>query len=135
MTSPRKTESSAFRPPCVQFLLPKQGHPPSECEDSTGVNLALNRFAIADGATEAFDSGNWARRLTSNWIQANGLLEPDEFWGGWKPKETITTVSWSGLELPWYSREKEQTGSYAAFVGVELLVGREVSQVESHRPR
>ena len=101
--------------------MPKQGHTLLECEDSTGANFALNRFAIADGATEAFDAGNWARRLTSNWIQESSLLEAGEFWNWLETEGNSHHDSWSELELPWYSKEKEQSGSYAAFVGIELV--------------
>ena len=52
-----------------QFLLPKSGYQLSECEDAIGINAETCRFAIADGATEAFDAQSWARRLAHSWVQ------------------------------------------------------------------
>lgn len=102
------------------FLLPKHGHKAEECEDATSINSRLNRFAVADGATEAFDSGNWARRLVSSWTESNGLLQPDEFLAWLKHEGEQHCEVWTNVELSWYAREKERAGSFAAFVGVEL---------------
>jgi hypothetical protein len=104
-----------------QFLLPKSGHQLSECEDAIGINLPARRFAIADGATEAFDSQSWARLLAHDWVlQEHADQTIDEF------RTWLTRVgqslhdSWSGLRLSWYAEEKASTGSFAAFVGVQL---------------
>ena len=39
-----------------QLLLPKLGHELSECEDAIAIDAERWRFAVADGATEAFDA-------------------------------------------------------------------------------
>ena len=103
-----------------QLLLPKLGHEPSECEDAIAVDTQNCRFAVADGATEAFDARNWAQRLAQNWVQNQSASTLEEFreWVAAEGRELRD--SWNGLSLSWYSEEKARTGSFAALVGVEL---------------
>ena len=103
-----------------QLLLPKLGHEPSECEDAIAVDTENCRFAVADGATEAFDARNWAQRLAQSWVQNTSASTLEEFreWVAAEGRELRD--SWNGLSLSWYSEEKARTGSFAALVGVEL---------------
>ena len=103
-----------------QLLLPKLGHEPSECEDAIAVDTDNCRFAVADGATEAFDARNWAQRLAQRWVQNQCASTPEAFreWVAAEGRELRD--SWTGLSLSWYSEEKARTGSFAALVGVEL---------------
>jgi hypothetical protein len=103
-----------------QLLLPKLGHEASECEDVIAVDAQTCRFAVADGATEAFDARNWAERLAQHWVQNESALTPEEFrcWVAAEGRELRD--SWEGLSLSWYSEEKARNGSFAAFVGVEI---------------
>jgi len=103
-----------------QLVLPKLDHEPSECEDVIAVNTENSRFAVADGATEAFDARNWAERLASRWVESESALTVEDFreWVAREGRELHD--SWNGLSLSWYSEEKARTGSFAAFVGVEL---------------
>jgi len=106
-----------------QFLLPKEGHLLSECEDVIGVNALTQRFAIADGATEAFDAQSWARRLARQWVRLDrGALVPDDFRSWVAAEGRSLHDSWKNLQLSWYAEEKARTGSFAAFVGVQLEV-------------
>jgi hypothetical protein len=116
MTAPIKHQPVKVR----QFLLPKEGHDLIECEDAIGVDQTLHRFAVADGATEAFDAGNWARRLVHNWVTRNGILNQEEFWQWLTEEGQSLDDSWKGQQLSWYSETKQRSGSFAAFVGVEL---------------
>src|SRR5262245_39221142 len=102
-----------------QFLRPKLGHTSAECEDAIAVDSDSCRFAVSDGATEAFDARNWASRLALNWVQNESALTPPEFrdWVAAQGRELRD--SWNGLSLSWYSEEKARNGSFAAFVGVE----------------
>ena len=103
-----------------QVLLPKSGFEAAECEDSIGSDEQNCRFAVADGATEAFDARNWAQRLANNWVRSNVALTPDAF-HEWVAGEGLELhSSWKQLSLPWYAEEKARKGSFAAFVGVEL---------------
>ena len=103
-----------------QLLLPKLDHAAAECEDFIATDTQTCRFAVTDGATEAFDARNWARRLAQNWVQTQSALTAAEFreWVAAEGRELHD--SWNGLTLSWYSEEKARTGSFAALVGVEL---------------
>ena len=103
-----------------QLLLPKLDQEDSECEDAIAVDTQTSRFAVADGATEAFDARNWAERLAQHWVQRKSTLTLEEFreWVAAEGRELHD--SWNGLTLSWYSEEKARKGSFAALVGVEL---------------
>jgi len=103
-----------------QLLLPKLGQDASECEDVIAINSQTGRFAVADGATEAFDARRWADRLAHHWVQNESTLTLPEFreWVAAEGRELHD--SWNSLSLSWYSEEKARTGSFAAFIGVEL---------------
>ena len=103
-----------------QLLLPKLGNELSECEDVIAVDTQTCRFAVADGATEAFDAKRWAERLAQHWVGNEPELNIDSFrdWVAAEGRELHD--SWNGLTLSWYSEEKARKGSFAAFVGMEL---------------
>jgi hypothetical protein len=104
-----------------QFLLPKSGYQLSECEDAIGINPVRRRFAVADGATEAFDARTWARQLAQGWVEIDAAaLSPEEFRSWVNLQGNSLHDSWRGLELSWYAEEKAREGSYAAFVGLQL---------------
>ena len=103
-----------------QLLLPKLGHEASECEDVIAVDAKRLRFAVADGATEAFDARKWAERLAHQWVQRGDTLSSEEFRNWVAAEGRELQESWTGLNLSWYSEAKARTGSFAAFVGVEL---------------
>jgi hypothetical protein len=103
-----------------QLLLPKLGQEVSECEDCIGIDTEACRFAVADGATEAFDARSWAERLARRWVQRQSTLTVEEFRAWVAAEGRELQDSWNGLNLSWYSEEKARTGSFAAFVGVEL---------------
>ncbi len=107
-----------------QFLLPKSGHQLSECEDAIGINPATRRFAVADGATEAFDSQTWARLLAHDWVKLEPTEQTREEFRAWVAKQGQSLHDlWDGLRLSWYAEEKARTGSFATFVGVQLELG------------
>src|SRR5215217_7328329 len=103
-----------------QLLMPKSGHDASECEDAIAFDIQTARFAVTDGATEAFHARQWARNLAEHWVQKEATLTLEEFrnWVATEGRELHD--SWNGLTMSWYSEEKARNGSFAAFVGVEL---------------
>ncbi|HEY0407072.1 MAG TPA: hypothetical protein VGC89_15180 [Pyrinomonadaceae bacterium] len=104
-----------------QFLLPKSGADASECEDAIGVNLGALRFAVADGATEAFDSRNWARRLAGRWVEDEPPSLSMETFRAWVGAQgEWLQANWQGRRLSWYAEEKARAGSFAAFVGAQF---------------
>lgn len=95
-----------------------------ECEDAVGVNVEALRFAVADGATEAFDAGSWARALAGAWAGADDApLTPDGFRRWVAAQGALLHRSWEGRALPWYAAEKARAGSFAAFVGIGFEAG------------
>jgi hypothetical protein len=105
------------------FLLQKSDSHPSECEDAIGIDLKSNRFAVADGATESFDSGRWARCLVEEWVKAEPAAITREQFQSWLAKQGQSLQDmWSQKTLPWYAEEKASKGSYAAFVGLQFTI-------------
>lgn len=103
-----------------QILLPKSDSESSECEDFIGIDEQTCRFAVVDGATEAFDARNWAQRLAHNWVRSDSAVTPEAFHDWVAAEGLVLHSSWNQLTLPWYAEEKARKGSFAAFVGVEL---------------
>jgi hypothetical protein len=97
------------------FLMPKSGCTLAECEDAIGINEELSRFAVADGATEAFDAKSWSNRLVTSWVNT----EVDNFEKWLEEQGRLQHESWNGLKLSWYAEEKSALGSFAAFVGAQ----------------
>lgn len=104
---------------CVRtFSLPKHGYRPEEYEDAWANDARLHRLAIADGASDGFESRLWAQALVQAFIQSppsphnekllDWLTVPVQTW-----KEGI---QWT--QLPWYAEEKARRGAFATFLGV-----------------
>lgn len=99
-----------------EFRLPKDGNSETEYEDASGNNRV--RFAVADGATQGYLSGPWARQLVRAFIGGK-LVMPITF-------EALLPLQakWQKFArrnpLPWYAEEKANSGAFAAFVGMEF---------------
>jgi len=102
-------------------LLPKAGLLKSECEDSIGVRRDTRRFCVADGATEAYDSGRWARLLTKHWAASSRLLTSEELAPWMRALGERMEKRWSKKSLPWYAEEKAHGGAFAALVGLAFF--------------
>ena len=96
--------------------LPKHGNPPAENEDAVAADAAGSRFAVADGASESWQSGEWAAHLAAAfvgrppgpadfpaWLSATRLA-----WQPPVPKEAVA----------WYAEAKREEGSFATLLGV-----------------
>jgi hypothetical protein len=94
------------------FLVPKDGHTADECEDAIAGDSAAGRFAIADGASESFAAGEWARLLCEAFVEkgpvGDWLAGPREAW-----KRAV-----AGEDVSWYAEEKRTAGGHATFLGV-----------------
>src|ERR1044072_5234194 len=113
--------SNHWRVKIRHFVLPKEGSTAEECEDAVAFDAGSLRFAVADGATEAFDARRWAARLAAEWVGAvRAPLTAAEF-GPWLGGEgEWLRAAWEGRKLPWYAEEKQRAGAFAAFVGLRL---------------
>lgn len=105
-----------------QFLFPKDNSNLAECEDAIGINMATGRFAIADGATEAFDARRWAEMLARDWVRREemSLLAAHDFHAWVDSQGEQLHAAWRERSLPWYVEEKARRGSFAAFLGLQF---------------
>lgn len=104
------------------LILPKAGLARSECEDSIGIRSSVQRFCVADGATEAFDSRRWARLLTKHWVRSNrSLLTREELRPWLAALGERFRARWMKRALPWYAAEKARAGAFAAFLGLSFF--------------
>lgn len=118
--------SQIWRIETQHFLLQKEDCAPAECEDAISINAESWRYALADGATEGFDSRSWARRLVDGWTQADTAPLTSEAFRPWVEEQGHRLhASWNDRALPWYAEEKARQGSYAAFVGLEFRVSND----------
>jgi hypothetical protein len=101
----------------VSASVQKAGNRQTENEDAVATAPDGLRFAVADGATEGWESGPWAARLASAYVAKPP--DPTDFpvWlasvrQGWSApaKESV----------PWYAAEKQEEGSFATLAGLEL---------------
>ncbi len=100
--------------------VPKSGAGGDENEDACAANPSSFRFAIADGASEGWRSGPWARHLATAFAKS--------------PPEPGTYTEWLAVarsEFPsekpggsragpvaWYAEEKQAEGAFATLLGV-----------------
>ncbi len=108
------------------FTTAKDGNSEAENQDSfaqplCGYGLCSEdnqRFAIADGATEAIFSGLWASLLTKAWSSGELLLDSSDLVdtlaslsAQWQAK--VTTKS-----MPWWAEEKIGKGAFSTLAGL-----------------
>jgi hypothetical protein len=111
--------------PTVRFAgtVAKRGNTAAECEDHC--SFVGRRFAVADGATEASYSHLWAGILTDAFCQAEDRAGESGPTGGWldaaRAEWRLRADELSARELPWFTREALQAGSFASFVGLAFL--------------
>lgn len=104
------------------LILPKAGLERYECEDSIGIRSSAQRFCIADGATEGFDSRRWARLLTKHWVYSTrSLLTREELRAWLRALGERFRARWIKRTLPWYAAEKARAGAFAAFIGLSFF--------------
>jgi hypothetical protein len=107
-------------PEWIRHTVPKRGNRAEENEDASAASGDALRFALSDGATEGWESGPWAARLVAALVERPP--EPGTFtdWlaavRNWSP----SSRSASAEAQPWYVMEKQQEGSFATLLGLEL---------------
>jgi hypothetical protein len=104
-----------------RFAFPKDGTSSRECEDAFAINWKSLVFAIADGATESFDSRTWAQLLVRSWVRIiPPAFDVDDFAPLIRDLGFRLRRKWSRRTLPWYAEEKALQGSFAAFLGMQI---------------
>ena len=110
------------------FLVPKDGNAEDECEDAIAGDPASGRFAIADGASESYASGDWARLLVAAYVAKgpveNWLTAPQVAW----KKQTVASAK------SWYAEEKFTHGGHATFLGVTIQMDEDSVYREAIAP-
>jgi len=104
--------------PWVSASVPKAGHRAAENEDACAANPGRMRYAVADGATEGWQSGGWATHLATAY--ARRPPTPPDF-PDWLAdvRRTWTPPPVAGAAA-WYAAEKQEQGSFATLIGVEF---------------
>ena len=97
------------------YLVPKRGHTVAECEDAVAGDPATGRFAIADGASESYAAGEWAKLLVESFVR-------DGAEGDWL---IAPRVAWHdqvvGKAMSWYAEDKVAAGGHATFLGLTVV--------------
>lgn len=102
-----------------QFRLHKADSTPRQCQDAIGVGADRLRFCVADGATESFDAGRWARLLCKQWVcSRHPVLRPERVAHWLAAQSQRFTAYWRDRTLPWYGEEKARGGAFATFLGL-----------------
>lgn len=103
------------------YALHKAGTEIRLYEDAYAFDEAAGRAAVADGASDAFEAGAWARLLVTTYVHAPPLINPEAFleWLQSPARAWNATLNWAAL--PWYAEEKARTvGGLATLLGFSL---------------
>ena len=101
----------------IAASLTKAGGRAEENEDAALGDDNRARFAIADGASEAWQSGSWARHLTRAYVERPPGPADMSKWLAvvrkkWKPP--------AAQQESWYAEVKSEQGSFATLLGLEF---------------
>ena len=104
----------------VAASVPKAGSIAQENEDATAADSKRVRFALADGATEGWQSGGWAQHLAKSYIaKPPGPANFQEWLASvrknWTPRASTNEA--------WYAEVKAEQGSFATLLGLEFRLG------------
>lgn len=105
------------------FWLPKEGNGPEEYEDASFSNCDASRFAVADGASDSYDSRRWSKMLVKSFSDGEFIpaaWEPEALDLWLKPlvQQWKAAICWE--KLPWYKVEKARIGAFSTFLGIQL---------------
>lgn len=114
------------------FSFAKAGNRPAENEDAynmsipepRGASAWTARLAIADGATEAAFSREWARLLVNNFVDGEpldmGSLSAETFARRLEPCREKWNRDVLRRNIPWHGRAKVKQGAMATFCGINI---------------
>lgn len=100
--------------------LQKAGNRPDEYEDAFAIGTAARRLAIADGASDSYDSGRWARLLVDAFVDVPPAANVDGVrgWLAEPAREWVAGLNFAAL--PWNQQEKARLGAHSTFLGLEF---------------
>jgi len=86
------------------FILPKEGEPLVECQDSYALQTEYRCYAVADGVAGSFVPGPWARIVAKSFVERAGkFADKDEFqywlsdcsqqWHAWIENRWVPTMN------------------------------------------
>lgn len=101
------------------FRLSREGSGRECCADAVSVRATTRRFALADGATEAYDSARWARLLTRAWT-ATPVTAGEDVAEALTHLGQVLYRSWFRRPLSWYAEEKARQGSFSTLLGFQF---------------
>lgn len=103
-------------------------------EDAYAFDEASGCAAVADGASDAFEAGAWARLLVATFVHAPPVADPQAFfeWLRGPARAWKATLNWNAL--PWYAEQKARdVGGLATLLGFRLEGWDEVTETEVAR--
>ncbi len=120
------------------YSFPKDPERPWEWEDSAACSVRSGRFAVADGATQAYRSGEWAGLLTEAYITSfpapDGLSGPQrkKVIRDWFGDQVRTWRECAPSATTWWAKdaEREQPPS-ATFAGLQFIPYEEAAAWEA----
>jgi len=104
----------------------KHGNRLAECEDSVAASEHRGRFAIADGASQSWAARDWARLLTSHWVEKPAAGDELVDWVVEAQDAFNERDQSGGADVPAYLRAHRTTRggvAHATFVGATLDPG------------
>lgn len=104
---------------CDAFSIPKYGCSEEEYEDAYKFNEQAKLFAIADGATEASFSKEWANLVVDAYVNKE-FVSRVAFNDSIHNLQKIWLKEVSKKPLPWYAEEKLQKGAFCSFLGLQF---------------
>lgn len=103
------------------YAIHKAGTEKRHCEDAHAYDIALGRAAVADGASDAFESGPWARLLVASFVHSPPAANTREFVKWLQGRARMWNFSLDWTELPWYAQQKAlDVGGLSTLLGFSL---------------
>ena len=110
--------------------VPKSSHDDVEHEDAWAIDDSAGRAALSDGASSAFMAREWARTVTSRYLDDPPEVNHGSFvrWVGratqqWRDGAEHAGGAQAGADGAWWAGESEKRGSFATLVGVSAEPG------------
>ncbi len=94
---------------------PKDPQHPELNEDAWQLDDAWQRWALADGASESYDSRAWAHLLVSRYVESPAV---GPLWVAEGVREYVSTVDAS--KLSWSQQGAFERGSFSTLLGIEM---------------